>query len=247
MNKCDIITEMQNKIETINQRDTNIKDTVGKKLTAIRKEKGLNQQEVADIIGVSRGALSYWEKGERGIDIDSLYKLCAIYDVSIDYLIGAKSTPETEFNYDIVNDLTSLGFTVEAIECMLGKPYTIQLLNDMLLHPNCQELEYLTHYSRYTVYEKLDCDYRAFLTSKLLHSMMGDIYKEWYVDNDTRLMELSQEEKAKIIDKIEQYLADVEKHKEFDPYSENSFENWEYLDTLTDTLRTFCIKLKKYM
>lgn len=244
MNKCDKLKEMQNKIEIINQRDEPIYQTVGRKLAAVRKEKGLNQQEVADIIGVSRGALSYWEKGDRVIDIDTLYKLCTVYDISIDYLVGTKSTPNTELNYSIVNDITSFGFSVEAIESMIGKPDTVQLLNDILLHPDCQNIEELTHYSRYTKYETIDCDYRAFLTSKLLHSMLGDIYKKWYVDNEDRLKELSQDEKEKLLEQIKGYLTRINEYEQ-----NKSNYNYDFLtfDELSDQLRVFYTKIEKYM
>lgn len=73
-----------------NDKFLSIKKEVGQKLLSIRKELGYNQQNVASAIGISRAALSYYEKGERSVDIETLYKLATFYNISIDYLFGLK-------------------------------------------------------------------------------------------------------------------------------------------------------------
>lgn len=184
----------------------NIKFEVGKRLLALRKNLGYNQQEVADAIGISRAALSYYEKGERSVDIETLYKLSSFYEVSIDYLFGLKNTKEPERDFDAVNELAELGFSYDALDNMWGNPDFVQLINDLTLHVDFQTLEELTYHSRYTIYENIDNGYRSFLTSKLLYSMIADIFENWYIDNPDRIKTLSSSEKEQLISDIEQYF-----------------------------------------
>lgn len=56
----------------------------------IRKLRGaaLNQGEFADSVGVSRGAMSYYEQEARTPDIGVLRAICVKYNISADYLLG---------------------------------------------------------------------------------------------------------------------------------------------------------------
>lgn len=53
-----------------------------------RKEMGLKQEQVAQYIGVSRAAVSKWEKGLSYPDITLLPKLATYFNISIDALLG---------------------------------------------------------------------------------------------------------------------------------------------------------------
>lgn len=57
-------------------------------LAAMRKEKGLSQQELAEAVGVSRQAVSRWETGQSAPSTENLVALCTIYGVSLDALLG---------------------------------------------------------------------------------------------------------------------------------------------------------------
>jgi transcriptional regulator with XRE-family HTH domain len=48
----------------------------------------MNQGEFADSVGVSRGAMSYYEQESRTPDIAVLRSICEKYNVSADYLLG---------------------------------------------------------------------------------------------------------------------------------------------------------------
>ncbi len=71
-----------------------------KKLTALRKHNSLSQEALAEKIGVSRQAISKWERGEASPDTENLLLLSNIYSVSIDDLLGDKSAE------DIISALT---------------------------------------------------------------------------------------------------------------------------------------------
>ena len=56
--------------------------------TIRRKQIGVTQEQIADYIGVSRAAVSKWEKGLSYPDITLLPKLATYFNVSIDELLG---------------------------------------------------------------------------------------------------------------------------------------------------------------
>ncbi len=58
-----------------------------KKLSCLRKEKGYSQEEVAEKLGVSRQAVSKWERGESSPDTENLIGLAKLYSTSLDELL----------------------------------------------------------------------------------------------------------------------------------------------------------------
>lgn len=60
------------------------------KLKQARKEAGIKQEEVADIIKISRATISKYENGQLEPNIETLGTLADFYEVSTDWLIGTK-------------------------------------------------------------------------------------------------------------------------------------------------------------
>ena len=58
------------------------------KLKALREQSKLNQAELGEALGVSRGSISFYENGERTPDIGFLKRVSAHFNVSADYLLG---------------------------------------------------------------------------------------------------------------------------------------------------------------
>lgn len=57
------------------------------KIQNLRKKKGLSQESLAEIIGVSRQAVAKWEAGNTYPEVDKLIKLSNLFGVSIDKLL----------------------------------------------------------------------------------------------------------------------------------------------------------------
>ena len=57
------------------------------RLAELRKKSGLSQEELADKLGLSRQAVSKWERAESSPDTDNLILLAKIYGVSLDELL----------------------------------------------------------------------------------------------------------------------------------------------------------------
>lgn len=58
------------------------------KLQALRKQKGLTQEELADALYVSRTAVSKWESGRGYPSIDTLKDISAFFNITIDELLS---------------------------------------------------------------------------------------------------------------------------------------------------------------
>lgn len=62
--------------------------TFGEKLQKLRKEEGLSQEELACQLGVSRQAISKWERDSGYPETDKILRMGKIFHVSLDYLLG---------------------------------------------------------------------------------------------------------------------------------------------------------------
>ena len=65
--------------------------TIGKRITLLRKEKGLTQEELATHMGVSPQAVSKWENDQTCPDISALPRLARLLGVSVDELLEGKA------------------------------------------------------------------------------------------------------------------------------------------------------------
>lgn len=67
---------------------------IANRLTALRKKNGFSQEELAEKIGVSRQAVSKWERGESSPDTDNLILLSRLYQVSLDDILSTGISTE---------------------------------------------------------------------------------------------------------------------------------------------------------
>ena len=61
--------------------------TLGEKLSKLRKENNYTQEQLADILGVSRQSISKWESDIAYPETDKLIKIGRLFDCSMDYLL----------------------------------------------------------------------------------------------------------------------------------------------------------------
>ena len=63
------------------------------RLQNLRKKNGYSQEELAEKIGISRQAVSKWERAEASPDTDNLILLARLYGVTLDELLNTESVP----------------------------------------------------------------------------------------------------------------------------------------------------------
>ena len=68
---------------------------IADRLIKLRKEHGYSQEELADKLGLSRQAVSKWERAEASPDTDNLICLAKLYGVSLDELLSTDDDVET--------------------------------------------------------------------------------------------------------------------------------------------------------
>ena len=60
---------------------------IADRLVKLRKKNGFSQEALADKIGVSRQAVSKWERSESSPDTDNLISLAKIYNLTMDEIL----------------------------------------------------------------------------------------------------------------------------------------------------------------
>lgn len=83
------------------RRTETMKKTLGMMISSKRKEKGMTQLELADLMGVSDKAVSKWERDLSCPDVNSLPKLAEIFEMSVDELMQIKTGVKQEEKKDI--------------------------------------------------------------------------------------------------------------------------------------------------
>lgn len=83
--------------------------SLGDKLAKLRKDNNYTQEQLADILGVSRQSVSKWESDVAYPETDKLIKLGELYNCSMDYLLkdgvedGVEKKQRTPFYFDLRN------------------------------------------------------------------------------------------------------------------------------------------------
>ena len=76
-------------------------NSIGERINYIRKEMGVNRDQFADYLGVSRNTITRYETNERKPDADFIIKFCEEYEVSADWLLlGKTEDDERELSVD---------------------------------------------------------------------------------------------------------------------------------------------------
>ena len=87
---------------------------IGKFLKELRKEKGITQEEFAEMLNVSGRTVSRWETGTNMPDISLLVDIAEIFDVSIPEIINGERKSEI-MEKEVKETVLSLSDYAEAI------------------------------------------------------------------------------------------------------------------------------------
>lgn len=65
--------------------------TIGERLLKLRKERNLSQEELANVLDVSRQTISKWETDQSTPDFDKIIPLCEFFGITSDELLTGNS------------------------------------------------------------------------------------------------------------------------------------------------------------
>ncbi|MCI9241516.1 helix-turn-helix domain-containing protein [Oscillibacter sp.] len=64
------------------------------RLRKLRKDHGISQRALAELLGISQQTYSRYERGQRNPSVETAYVLARLYHVSMDYLAGITDDPQ---------------------------------------------------------------------------------------------------------------------------------------------------------
>ena len=70
----------------------------GEKIQALRNENKMSQEKLAELLGVSRQAVSKWEIGLSNPTTENLIRLAEIFQVSMDEIAKPETTVKVKIN-----------------------------------------------------------------------------------------------------------------------------------------------------
>ena len=65
---------------------------LGEKIKLLRKRRNLRQDDLAIVLGISRGQISNLEKGRRNLSLKQLEKLCEYFQIDMSYFLMSETT-----------------------------------------------------------------------------------------------------------------------------------------------------------
>ena len=75
------------------------KNEFSERLLKLRREKGLSQKELGDLLDVSNKAISKWENGEAMPKTETMLKLAELLGIYGNELLGIYSAPEPDESF----------------------------------------------------------------------------------------------------------------------------------------------------
>ena len=108
-----------------------LRKIIGKNLAELRKRRDLTQSELAEKFNYTDRAISKWENGDTLPDIETLYKICEFFGVTLDYLTREENSAfiKKENPLQKWNKITITALVVSVIWTLATVIFVISLLN----------------------------------------------------------------------------------------------------------------------
>lgn len=104
--------------------------TVGEKIQKHRKERGMSQEELGQLLLVSRQTVSLWEKDQTVPTIDNLMRLKEIFGISVDEILDSNDRVETKINANSLDSVcASLAYAMGIAPPRYAAPANYELNN----------------------------------------------------------------------------------------------------------------------
>lgn len=143
-------------------------DEFSSKLKLLRKEKNLQQGELAKELGVSRGSISFYENSDRVPDIEFLAKTSQYFGVSAGWLLGLSPTPSTDESVEAVCEATGIDTSL-AEYLVNGKRNGVRLDSFLSVLYSPPGEDNLVEFPSVEVFNHL-------FTPETLHSLLAEVW-----------------------------------------------------------------------
>ncbi|WP_379700537.1 helix-turn-helix domain-containing protein [Mediterraneibacter gnavus] len=166
-----------------------VTDNFSKRLKTLRETAELTQEQLAKELKVSRGAISYYEKGERTPDIEFLDSVSEFFGLPIDYLLGYSENIK-EKHKDMY---TEYGLTDEACDELEGVDSELgHIISHIITNSSFLGIRHLieTAIENYRLFGEMEFDYISFILTKHLQHLIADALNaelnKQYTENDLK-------------------------------------------------------------
>ena len=117
-------------------------EVFGKRLKELRKANGYTIEQFADMVGISKSTLGYYENDKRMPDIEILTRIADTLNVNADYLIGRTNTTALKGKMKTVCEFTGLS------DC------AVEYLSELVKNKDYEKLSIINH-----LFDELTEDY----------------------------------------------------------------------------------------
>ena len=117
-------------------------EVFGKRLKELRKANGYTIEQFADMVGISKSTLGYYENDKRMPDIEILARIADTLNVNADYLIGRTNTTAQKGKMKTVCEFTGLS------DC------AVEYLSELVQNKDYEKLSVINH-----LFDELNEDY----------------------------------------------------------------------------------------
>ena len=116
----------------------------GKRLRELRKENGYTIEQFADMVGISKSTLGYYENDKRMPDIEILARISNVLNLNADYLIGRTNTTAQKGKMKTVCEFTGLSDSAAEFLAQLVKDKDYEKLSviNHLFQELCEDYEF---------------------------------------------------------------------------------------------------------
>ena len=106
---------------------------IAKRIKECRKNKGLTQKELSNLLNVSPMTVRRWEWDERKPNIDIMPTLAKILDTSVEYLMGLQDNHKTSETNTQEISLLKLAEKINDENIVLKAPITVGMSDKMII------------------------------------------------------------------------------------------------------------------
>lgn len=120
----------------------------GKKIKNLRQERGYTQEELGKLLNVSRSTISSWEIGRTFPDIEMIFQISRILDISIDFLLN----DDEKIVENLIADNSQRKLLKSLYKVIIGCVLLFMILSSAWLIKNAHDYSFAKSWNNYARY-----------------------------------------------------------------------------------------------